>query len=139
MPRTYNKIDAVQRQKIIESVYNEHLTFAETARRYGFPQSTIRSIARKFEKDGLFDNKPRGGNRLPVLNDKHISWIKEQLDAHPDKPIRELHQELNRYFQNNPPVSISCVSRAVRKQAKYTLKLRTCVLGPKRHGKRHIH
>ncbi|GBG72476.1 hypothetical protein CBR_g12051 [Chara braunii] len=55
----YNRIDDVQRRKIIESIFVEGKTFAETAVRYGFPRSTVHKRSRLMTQE---TTKRRGGN-----------------------------------------------------------------------------
>jgi transposase len=122
-PSKNNKIDNPQHKKIINSIYDEGLTVAETAKRFGFPYHTVRSISQKFETDGSDTTKPRGGNKYPVLAQEHINYLVEQLDEHPDGTIDELTNGLNQNFDFSRPISRTAVSRVVREQAGYTLKL----------------
>ena len=125
MPRShhYNKIDDRQRQKIIESIFNEGQTVAQTARRYGFPDSTVRSIAHAFETEGAMTVKQRGGSRYTFLTDDHIAWLKQELKNHPDLPVADLRNHLIECFPSQRPSSMTTVSHAVRNLAGYTLKL----------------
>ncbi|KAF9273605.1 hypothetical protein BGZ74_004705 [Mortierella antarctica] len=114
MPKTYNKIDTTMCQKIINVIYNEWQTKAEAARRFDYPYSTIKAIADRYEIDGSFDTKPRGGNQFPVLEEEHIEWITQKLENRPDIPLQQIQVDLNEHFQLEPPVSKSTVSRAVQ-------------------------
>ncbi|KAJ3042668.1 hypothetical protein HDV00_006947, partial [Rhizophlyctis rosea] len=103
MPRSshYNKIDDRQRQKFIESIFNEGETIADTAKRFGFPDFTARSIAKAFETKGAMT----------------------ELDNHPDLPIADLRNRLIDHFPFQRPPSMTTITRAVRDLAGYTLKL----------------
>jgi len=123
MPKHLNKIDHIQRLKIISSIFDEGKSVSETARRFGFPLTTVYHIAKIFDEEGRTDKKQRGGNRHKVLQEEHIKWIREQLDLHPGLTIQDLHKALNQHFNSSPPISLSAVSRAVRLEAGYSLKL----------------
>src|SRR5690349_13836115 len=113
MPHQNNCADPTQRQKIISAIFDEGMTKAETAKRFGFPYSTVSSIVNAFEEDGRMENKPRGGNRRRVVEEVHLEWLMEKLRAHPDTTIANLHRQLNEHFNLQPPFSFSAVEKAV--------------------------
>ncbi|KAF9105678.1 hypothetical protein BGX29_011644, partial [Mortierella sp. GBA35] len=123
MPKQYKKIDDTQRQKIIHAIFDERQIPAEAARRFCYPPSTVYAIAKAFDNEGRMEQKHRGGNRSKRLSQGHIDWLTDRLSARPDTTITILCQELNDHFNFDPPVSTASVSRAVRDQAGYTLKL----------------
>ncbi|KAK3838119.1 MAG: hypothetical protein J3R72DRAFT_370779, partial [Linnemannia gamsii] len=123
MPKKNNKIDDSQRQKIIHAIFDERQSPTEAARRFSYPFATVYAIAKAFDSEGSMERKPRGGNRARRLTQGHIAWLTDRLSAHPDTPIALLCQELNSDFNFEPPVSAATVSRAVRNEAGYTLKL----------------
>lgn len=67
--------------------------------------------------------KSKGGVCYPVLQDEHIQWLMEKLDANPDMIVESLHHQLNEAFQFPCPTSTSCLSKAIRNQARYIPKL----------------
>jgi transposase len=118
-----NRIDDSQRQKIIHAIFDDGLTTSEAARRFGYPRSTIYAIVKAFENEGRMEQKFRGGNRPKRLSQEHTKWLSDRLSARPDTAVAPLCQELNDHFNFDPPVSTASVSRAIRNQVGYTLKL----------------
>ena len=67
--------------------------------------------------------KRRGGVCYLILEDEHIQWLVEMLDADPNITVESLHCQLNEAFQFSHHVSISFDSKAIQRQARFTLKL----------------
>ncbi|ORZ23859.1 hypothetical protein BCR41DRAFT_349317 [Lobosporangium transversale] len=74
------------------------MTYAETVRRFGFPYTSVRSIAQTFEEEGRMEQKERGGNHHSTLQDKHIAWLKGRLDENPDPTVISLQVPSMRLF-----------------------------------------
>ena len=103
--------------------FNEGLSYVNTAECYDYPYETIRSITRAFKEFGQLVPKYRGGVHYPILQDEHIQLLVERLDANPNITIEYLHCKLNEAFQFPHHVSISCDSKAIQRQPRFTLKL----------------
>jgi len=83
-PHKYNHIDEAFYLQFIHSILNENLSYDDISRYYGYPYKTIKSIARGFEENTDLVPKRRGGIRYPILQDEHIQWFIQRLNAHPD-------------------------------------------------------
>ncbi|KAK3818025.1 MAG: hypothetical protein JOS17DRAFT_677014, partial [Linnemannia elongata] len=110
------------RRKIFLAVANEGDTFSSASKRFMLPYTTVRSIFLTFQSTSRISKRPRGGNRRPRLEKKHLEWIKARLLDEPDIPITDLHDQLYRHFRLKPPVSRSTVQNAVNKRIGNTLK-----------------
>jgi len=49
----------------------------------------------QLEDNGQMVSKRRGGIRYPILQDEHIQWLVQRLDADPDITVESLHHQLN--------------------------------------------
>ena len=67
--------------------------------------------------------KPKGGVRYPILQDVHIQWLVEKLHVDVDVIVESNHRQLNEVSQFASLVFIGCVSKTIRSQARFTLKL----------------
>ena len=73
-----NKMDKAMRERIVYSVFEEHMTIAQTARRLFLPASTVGYVVREFQ-EGKTDVRPRGGAHNRKLFDEHFLWIQNKV------------------------------------------------------------
>ena len=118
------RLRIILRSWIIHPNFKEGLSYAYTSERYAYVYETIINIAITFEENGQWVSKYRSSVHSPILQDEHIQWLVERLDANlVDITVESFHHQLNEAFQFPHLVSIIFVSKAIKKQAKFTLKL----------------
>ena len=122
-PHRYNYIGDAHCSYIIHFIFDEGLPYVNTSEVYGYLYETIRNIAKASEENSQLVPKHRAGVRYSILQDEHIQWLLGRLDAYPNITVESLHCQPNEVFQFPHHVSISCDSKAIQRQARFTLKL----------------
>ena len=97
----YKCIDDVLRSQIIQFMFNEGLSYANTSECN--PCETINSITKIFEEHNQLVPKHKGGVHYPNLQDGHIEWLLERLHIDPNITVKSRHRQLNEVFQFPEP------------------------------------
>ncbi|OAQ22780.1 hypothetical protein K457DRAFT_25691 [Linnemannia elongata AG-77] len=96
---------------------------ASVASTLNIPASTVRSVVNTFCQTSRIAKVPRGGKRISRIEQSHLDWLPENIDEFAGRPVEWLTNQLNEYFQIQPPLARRTVDRAINKLTTYTLKL----------------
>ncbi|KAI9098630.1 hypothetical protein DFS34DRAFT_658204 [Phlyctochytrium arcticum] len=105
-----NQIPNAIRAKIIDAVMNQGATFAETARQFGYPPSTIYSIVKKYESNGVVENErkppppPRHRSRT-IITPEMEEFVLKSYDDDADMTLESLQEVVRNEFDKEIPVS----------------------------------
>ncbi|KAG0343790.1 hypothetical protein BG005_002193 [Podila minutissima] len=121
--RKNNKINNTTRERIIDLVIDQGKTMASVASNFNIPASTIRNIVNTFIQTSHVAKLPRGGNHSSRIEQVHLDWLIENMDAFAGHPVQWLTEKVNEHFQIQPPLAQHTMDKAINKLTAYTLKL----------------
>lgn len=86
------------RERIVAACLAQEGSHPEIAERFGVSRTTVERLVRRVREDrGLEPDKPSG--RPPLLEEKHLEWIKNELERDPFISSYELTSRFTRRFR----------------------------------------
>lgn len=88
------------RERIANAIRSKRESQPCIAERFGVSISTVEGISRKINAGESLEPAPRPG-RTRSLSEKHLSFLRRQIEAHPFISSYELTQRYNKCFRAN--------------------------------------
>ena len=100
------------RQKIVDTYFNEKISIAKLAKRFGVAKSFVQKIIKQWRETGeLSTRKPSGGQQLKLSQSQIImvgDWVNEKNDITLEKIQQRLEEE------ENTKISLSTICRVLQ-------------------------
>ena len=100
------------RQKIVDTYFNEKISIAKLAKRFGVAKSFVQKIIKQWRETGnLSPCKPSGGKKLKLSQSQIImvgDWVNEKNDITLEKIKQRLEEE------ENTKISLSTICRVLQ-------------------------
>lgn len=100
------------RQKIVDTYFNEKISIAKLAKRFGVAKSFVQKIIKQWRETGdLSPRKPSGGQQLK-LSQSQIIMVGDWVNENNDITLEKIQQRLEE--KENTKISLSTICRVLQ-------------------------
>ena len=112
MPHRYQLVRPEDHRRIIDA-YQDGRDYVAVAQELGVRRTTAWSVVVKWQRTGEATARPRGGNRLPKVDNEMRDLLVMIIKSDPTITLQRLNNLLRETWPDKPRVSNTTISRAL--------------------------